>query len=199
MNRRELFRMFGAGAVVPALSPQFFALLQQAQPGAGYKLRTLSPQQNDTVVAMIDQILPATDTPGAKAVRVNEFIDVILTEWATPEERAKVLAGLADVDKQSNELYGKAFTAATSAQQVALLHAIEAVSLADPDVHPEHRKSRNWQEPDRQLAGDFWMVFKGMTLHGYYTSEVGFTEELKLLIIPGALHGCSPAVTEKKA
>jgi hypothetical protein len=31
---------------------------------------------------MIDQIIPETDTPGAKAARVNEFIDVILTEWA---------------------------------------------------------------------------------------------------------------------
>jgi len=34
-------------------------------------------------------------------------------------------------------------------------------------------------------------VFKNMTLHGYYTSEVGFTQELKLQIIPGAQHGCT--------
>jgi hypothetical protein len=31
-----------------------------------------------------------------------------------------------------------------------------------------------------------------MTVHGYYTSEIGFTQELKLEIIPGAQHGCTP-------
>lgn len=50
-----------------------------------------------------------------------------------------------------------------------------------------------------QLEGDFWRVFKGITLHGYYTSEIGFTQELKLQIIPGAQHGCAPLVEEKKA
>jgi hypothetical protein len=44
---------------------------------------------------------------------------------------------------------------------------------------------------DTQLRGNFWLVFKGITLHGYYTSEIGFTQELKLQIIPGAQHGCT--------
>ncbi len=54
-------------------------------------------------------------------------------------------------------------------------------------------------ERDTQLKGDFWPIFKGITLHGYYTSEIGFTQELKEQIIPGALHGCSPVPFEKKA
>jgi hypothetical protein len=29
-----------------------------------------------------------------------------------------------------------------------------------------------------------------MTVHGFYTSEIGFSHELKLEIIPGAQHGC---------
>ncbi len=103
MHRRELFRILGAGAALPALSPNVFALFQQAQPGSNYALRTLSPPQNELVVAMIDQIIPATETPGAKGARVNEFIDVILTEWATPEERANFLAGLADVERTLHE------------------------------------------------------------------------------------------------
>ena len=42
------------------------------------------------------------------------------------------------------------------------------------------------------MQGDFFTVFKSMTLHGYYTSEIGFTQELKLPIIPGAFRGCAP-------
>jgi hypothetical protein len=44
-------------------------------------LRTLNPHQNATVTAISEIIIPQTDTPGAKAARVNEFIDLILTEW----------------------------------------------------------------------------------------------------------------------
>jgi hypothetical protein len=54
-------------------------------------------------------------------------------------------------------------------------------------------------EWDTQLRGNFFIVFKGITLHGYYTSEVGFSRELGLQIIPGAQHGCVPVATEKKA
>jgi len=35
---------------------------------------------------------------------VNEFIDLILTEWATPQEKKHFLNGLAGIDKQSNDL-----------------------------------------------------------------------------------------------
>src|SRR6266705_5323810 len=130
MNRRDALRMLTAGAVLPALTPELFAFYQQAHPGASYSLRTLSPHQNDTVVAMIDQIIPATDTPGAKAARVNEFIDVILTEWAKDDERENFLNGLANVDKQSNDLFVKDFAAASPAQQHTLLRAMDDASMS---------------------------------------------------------------------
>jgi len=198
MNRRDALRIFTAGAVLPALTPELLAFYQQAHPGGAYKLRTLNPHQNDTVVAMIDQIIPATDTPGAKDARVNEFIDVILTEWATEEERHRFLDGLANVDKQSNELFGKDFAAASSSQQVTLLRSMDDAAAV---IRTEMRRhaSNTPPEPDSQLKGDFFIVFKNITLHGYYTSEVAFTKELNLEIIPGAFHGCTPIPAGRKA
>ena len=190
MHRREVLRILTAGSLLPALTPELFALYRQAQPAPGYTLRTLDPHANDTVVAMIDQIIPATDTPGAKGARVNEFIDVILTEWANEEERRKFLDGLADVDKQSNTLFGKDFAAASPEQQLTLLRSLDetAAVLRTPEKHPPPF----WKPEGRdlQMKDDFFTVFKRMTLHGYYTSEIGFTQELKLQIIPGAQHGC---------
>jgi hypothetical protein len=190
MQRREALRIFAAGAVLPALSPELFAMFRQAQPPSGYTLRTLTDHLNDTVVAMIDQIIPATDTPGAKGARVNEFIDLILTEWATPEERQNFLDGLAGIDKQSQALYGKNFSDATLEQQVVQLRAIDDAVMTNRSVRPRH--GNTVPKPDSQLEGNFWEVFKRITIHGYYTSEVGFTQELKLEIIPGAQHGCNP-------
>jgi hypothetical protein len=55
------------------------------------------------------------------------------------------------------------------------------------------------EDRDKQLRGDFFSVFKNITVHGYYTSEIAFKQELKLEIIPGAQHGCMPMPEEKKA
>ena len=191
--------MLTAGAVLPAMTPELFAFYRQAHPDASYSLRTLNPHQNDTVVAMIDPIIPATDTPGAKAARVNEFIDVILTEWATDEERRNFLDGLADVDKQSNELFGKDFAAASASQQLTLLRSMDdAVSIARTEMR---RRASNTpdEERDTQLKGKFFVVFKNITLHGYYTSEVAFAKELNLEIIPGSFHGCAAVPANRKA
>jgi hypothetical protein len=189
MQRRELFRLLGAGAVLPAMSPDLMAVLRGAQPGEGYSLRSLNAQQNATVVAMIDLIIPETDTPGAKGARVNEFIDLILTEWATLEEKTAFLDGLAGIDKKSSELYGRNFVDSSPVQQEALLRSI------DDAVGNRSRPARHGNtvpEPDAQLKGPFWIVFKNITLHGYYTSQIGFEKELKQQIMPGSQHGCSP-------
>ena len=190
MQRRDVLRIFAAGAVLPAFSPELFALFRQAQPPPGYKVRTLTPHLNETVIAMTEQIIPATDTPGAKGARVNEFIDVILTEWATPEERAHFIEGLEDIDKQSQKLFAKNFVDASPDQQLAQLRAIDEVTLAGRVARAHH--GNHVEPPDQQLKGDFWEVFKRITVHGYYTSEIGFSQELKLQIIPGAQHGCQP-------
>lgn len=193
MNRRDALRLFTAGAVLPALTPELFAFYQQAHPVASYTLRTLNPHQNDTVVAMIDQIIPATDTPGAKGARVNEFMDVILTEWANEEERRNFLNGLDGVDKQSSTLFGKDFSSASPAQQLVLLRSMDEVAEMARSQQKE-QGAPLWEPAgrDTQMQGDFFTVFKNMTLHGYYTSEIGFSQELKLQIIPGAQHGCTP-------
>ena len=183
MQRRELFKLLGAGAVLPVFDSNLFAMFQEAQPKSGYVLRTLSPHQNATLTVMTDLIIPETDTPGAKAVCVNEFIDLILTEWAHEDERQRFLAGLDLVDKRSNALFARDFVDASPAQQDALLRdldqgfAIERQQLArEPYVRHKFYD---------QLNGNFFGDVKRMTMYGYYTSEVGLTQELRKQRIPG--------------
>jgi hypothetical protein len=124
---------------------------------------------------------------------------VILTEWATDSERQDFLNGLADVDKRSNELFGKNFTDVSVEQQTTLLRAMDDVAMAGHASRRARHGNTIPEERDMQLHGNFWDVFKGITLHGYYTSEIGFTQEMNLQIIPGAYHGCVPLTVEKKA
>ena len=195
MLRRDLLRVLSAAAVAPVLPPEVTLLLKQAQTSAEYGLRTMTPRQNAIVVAMIDLIIPATGTPGAKAARVNEFMDAILTDWATAEESARFLVGLDDVDTQANALFGKSFLEASPAQQSAMLQVLDdSVDwLHSPPSHPAVSPGRDFN----QLRGEFFRSFKLVTIHGYYTSEIGQTQELKREIIPGAFRGCA-AVTSPR-
>jgi hypothetical protein len=197
MQRRELFRILFAAVVAPVLSPDVFALLRQAHPSASYSLRTFTPHQNDTAIAMAELIVPTTDTPGATAARVNEFMDFILADWATPEERTNFLSGLNDVDSRSNSLFAKDFIHASAAQQSTLLQALDdqvdwsrSYAVSDDSVISG--------KYDTQMQGEFFRVFKTMTLYGYFTSELGFTQDLKLEIIPGAFRGCDHAPEGKR-
>jgi hypothetical protein len=96
--------------------------------GPNWHARTLSSPQSELVATIAEHILPATDTPGARAAGVDRFVDVILTDYYKAPERDRFLAGLADVDARSHKANGKTFLTATPAQQLALLHAMDAES-----------------------------------------------------------------------
>lgn len=199
MDRRELLKFLAGGMVAPVLPADVRAFFQeaQAQVGPAYKVRTLNPHQNATLTTMVDLIIPATDTPGAKAARVNEFIDIILTEWATDEERAKFLDGLADVDARSRALFGKDFVDCSQPQQEAILAALdESLAVERQTVMPRIRSVR---AQNLGLMISFFAAVRMLTLHGYYTSEIGFVQERKEQIIPGSFHGCVPLPTESKS
>lgn len=193
MQRRELFRLLGAGAALPVFDSNLLAMFQDAQPKSGYTLRTLNPHQNATLVIMTDLIIPETDTPGAKAVRVNEFIDLILTEWAHEDERQRFMAGFAEVDKLSNALFAKAFVDASPVQQHSVISELDQRLAVDRETERNSPYIRHSHYS--QLSGSFFGSVKYMTLYGYYTSEIGFTKELGKEIIPGAYHGCIPLTT----
>ena len=97
MDRREALKFLGTALSLPVLANlsgeeifsfgrEMHARLPEAGEGL-YVFKTLNPHQNQTVTVITDLILPATDTPGAVAARVNEFIDLMLTEWFKAEKQ----------------------------------------------------------------------------------------------------------------
>lgn len=196
MQRREALRLMGAASVFSVLSSDLFAATLEAQLAANKAgtLLTLSPAQNEIVVAMTDVMIPATDTPGAKAAKVNEFIDLILTEWATEEEKKIFLEGLAEADRKANALFGHGFAAASTKEQAAIVEEFDE-ELATSRNEALPKQVRSWE---LTLLLPFFAQMRRLTLVGYYTSAIGQEQELKVEIIPGALHGCVPAEPEVK-
>ena len=194
MLRREALKLLAAAAAtVPLLPRDAFTLFQEVHqqlPGtAGFK--ALNPQQNATVLTISELIIPQTDTPGAKAARVNEFIDLIIAEWYDDEEKSAFLTGLADVDQRSQNSFNKSFVDCSVKQQVQILNDLDEEARVKWEK-TFRRRERNATNEEKQ----FFPMIKQLTLIGYYTSEIGFVQELHEEIIPARHAGCAPLSAE---
>jgi Gluconate 2-dehydrogenase subunit 3 len=191
MNRRELLKLLAGTAIASTLPGELFAAARElhGQLENGSSLRTLNPHQDAVVTTISELIIPATDTPGAKAARVNEFIDLVLTEWYEEEERNRFLAGLADVDTRARTLFGKDFVECGEKQQVDVLTALDQeVASVRETVLP----SMLARDKVELLEKQFFYMIKRLTLFGYYTSEIGSDQELHYEVIPTEHAGCAP-------
>src|SRR6266404_5219858 len=89
----------------------------------GWKPLFLDEHQNETLLALSDLIIPATDTPGAKDALVNRYIDLVLA--ADPHESQKAfLNSLGYVDGESIRRYKAAFRYLAREDQDDLLHSL---------------------------------------------------------------------------
>lgn len=185
MDRRTVLGLLGAGAAATAgtdLHGLGRALHRRL--GRGAPLRVLDPHQNATVVALCDTILPATDTPGAVAAQVNEFIDLLLADWYEAAERDRLLGGLAGLDVRARAAFGKDFADGTPADRAGLVTALDD-------------EAARWNASPEATRGPqpFYRQFKWLTLFGYYTSEIGAEQEAHYQIVPGRYVPCAPADT----
>jgi hypothetical protein len=199
LDRREVLKLLSFSSAPFLISSNLlpaFREIHAALP-AVRSLKALNPHQDATVTAMGDLIIPATETPGAKAVRVNAFIDHIVADWLLDEERARFLSGLADVDTRAQKLFQKDFVDASPAQQAEILRLLgDDMAAAAAAVSSGSRGYRgSLPEPET----NFYFVFRGLVLVGYFTSEAGFTQQLHEEIIPGRFDGCIPANTSTAA
>jgi hypothetical protein len=188
MQRRDALRLLASTAALSAMpieALRAFQLARTQTTGAG--LRTLNPQQNVFIESITDLIIPETSTPGAKGVRVNEFIDLMLTEWYDKQDSDRFLQGIADADAVSRKQYGKTFVQCSATQQILLMKGWDEGAMRYSHVVKMARKAKTALPP-----ANFFYTVKRLTLVGYYTSEVGFLKELGATIIPLKHAGCAP-------
>ena len=193
LDRRQALRTLAFGGIGAVAAPAWaetlaeiardhadhaHATLTAAAEAAPWAPKVFNAHQNETVVLLSEMIIPQTDTPGAKAAKVNEFIDLVLDD-ANETERKQFLNGLAWMDGRSQELFGTDFVSATPEQQTALLTIV-----ASP-------KNKAFED---QVGIDFFKAIKALTITGYYTSEIGMKQELGddgqlfFLEYPGCTH-----------
>ena len=173
LNRRQALQALATGALGAATATTWVESLsalarQQAHAHAAviavqdWTPRVLTARQDEAIVTLTELIIPQTETPGAKAARVNRFIDAVLGN-ARPADRETFLRGLAWMDERSRALFGKDFLGAGAADQTALLTRLSS------DGNPAG---------EDRIGVEFFQAVKSMTIDGYYTTEIGLRQEL---------------------
>jgi hypothetical protein len=182
ITRRQALRRVGAllGGVVSA--PTVAGVLGGCKrlTGPDWSPQTLTAEQNRMVDTIAEIIIPTTDTPGAGAANVNRFIDAMVGESYPEEDRDRFLSGLEDVNARCKENYGARFTDCPPDRQQALV-----AELDDETFGPDAPDFDSEEPP-------FFRMMKELVIVGYYTSEIGATQELKTNIVPGYHDGDVP-------
>jgi hypothetical protein len=129
---------------------------------------------------LAETIIPETDTPGAKAAGVHQFVQVLVNDCMPTNEQDAFWSGLDAAQAACTKMHGKAFEQCSTDQRAAFLRQLESDSKGKP-------------------APNFWQMLKGAVLFGYFSSEIGMTQALEYDPIPGQWIPEMPITPDTKA
>jgi hypothetical protein len=178
-NRREALKIIGAVGVTCAFPFSANELYGQhvhtEQTGAGQEVvpsalftpRFFTAMQLQVISRLADLIIPPTETPGAVAAGVPEYMDLVVNQ----ELKLQLIfrEGLAGLDTTSQSRFATAsFLQLAEAQQIEILTSLSQAA-------EQKRLSR-----EIVVGGDaaFFNALKSLTADGYYTSRIGLLQEL---------------------
>lgn len=171
MNRRDAIRnsAFLVGCGLSAGT--ITSLISGCKPNTAEEITSsvLNKDMLSLLGDVVETIIPTTDTPGAIAAGVHDRINE-MAEFFTTEEQGQ----LTDLLKGLAEAN---FSSKSTKDKESMLLALDDV---EGDIKP-------------------YTLLKGLTCQAYFTSEVGATQALAYLPIPGEYVPCMPLSEVGKA
>ena len=130
-----------------------------------------------------DTILPTTSTPGAKAAGVGPFMALMVTDVYDAGQQKIFRDGLMTLERECRKLHGTDFMSATPAQRTTLLEQLDREQYAQRNAGTPH----------------YFRMLKELSLLGYFTSEIGYTQAMRYAETPGRFDPCVPYAPGEKA
>lgn len=142
-------------------------------------------------IAYLDEIaetiLPVTNTPGAKAAGVGEFMTVMVTDCYDEKQRQVFKEGMKKINAVAKEKFKNSFMKISSQQKHDLL------------VQLDKEQKQFMKGKKENVPSHYFRMMKELTLLGYFTSEIGCTKAKRYVTVPGRFEGCIPYKKGDKA
>ena len=173
MNRREALKTTTAllGGVLVGTS----GVLLGCGPATRSRVPgVLSADDEALIEEMADTLLPSTPaSPGAKAAAVGPTINLLLTECYKPDAQQRVVQGLSQFRTTCGARCGKGFASLPRREREQLLREIDAEAKNNADTH-------------------YFPLVRELAHGAYFSSQIGATQALRYVPVPGRFDGCVP-------
>lgn len=133
-----------------------------------------SAQEQALIIELTEVIIPTTDTPGARAAGVGEFVSYIIGHCTKTTQQEAFRRGLQRTDVLSQSGYGKRFELLEASQKAGIVEKLARQEKA------------------------FFTMLRELTIIGYFTSETGATQALDYVAIPGRFEGDIPLKPDQR-
>lgn len=180
ITRKEAIRRSGylLGGVI--FAPSIVGLLNgcTVKRTEGWEPEFFSEYEANLVTALADVIMPKDDYPSASEVGVPSFIESMVSTVYNQEQRNAFMQGLNEFGSLAQGTLQIDFTESVDEDRYRFTYEQNQTAL----------QLRN--EPNSEPS--FFLMFKELTILGYFTSEVGATQVLRYEPTPGFYNGCMP-------
>ena len=203
MDRRELLKMIAVltgGAVIGG------DVFLSGCKSATAKESFLTTDNISLLDEVGETIIPAGKTPGAKAAKIGEFMNVMVADCYTKDQQDAFKKGLLSLDEACKKMNTKTFIDCTPQQRHDFLVSLEAEAKPFNKAVAEKDKPRKDEFIQKQRPYDFvasplhyYTMMKQLTLLGFFTSKTGMTETLRHIPVPGKYDGSFPYAKGDKA
>ena len=192
MDRRDAVKAlamlplaFSWNLTAPQVERASKAFTATAPEAAPYVPRFFTRSEWKTASMLADYILPRDERSGsATDAKVPEYIDWLLADKeASENSRVAMRGGLAWLDLQASERFGKTFVTASDAQRRQIL---------DDIAWPKKAK------PEHSQGVAFFNRFRDLTASGFFSSEMGY-KDVKFVgnVFNPNWNGCPPEANAK--
>jgi glucoside 3-dehydrogenase (cytochrome c) hitch-hiker subunit len=217
IDRREAIRRVSAllGGVAFVGGTNLLAAVENTDSAIERPPGKFSAQDVAYLDEIAETILPATNTPGAKAAKTGAFMALMVTDCYSPAEQKAFFDGMRKVDEAMRKANNVSFMAATQQQRLAVLttldheqkRVMDAREAADrkrkglsPVLGGDAAEAKAENVPGTPVAADspgpqpahYFRMMKELALLGFFTSKIGCTQALRYVEAPGRFDPCIP-------
>ncbi|MBT5903571.1 MAG: gluconate 2-dehydrogenase subunit 3 family protein [Opitutaceae bacterium] len=173
MNRRQAIKstaLIGGGFLFlpPLLRGQTSRLPRSSD-------AILGATEKRLLQSVVATIIPATDTPGAQELQVDQFVLLMVNDCHDAKDQAAFYSGLRDMDAFVAQHFGQPFLSCDATTRVEALKSMGGSPDASADIKA------------------FIQITKRRTIQGYLQSEYVMTNVLPHEMIPQPYDGYYPA------
>ena len=197
MDRREAVRRVVAmlGGLTLVGGSSLMAACERQRPGGPrVPIGQFTVDDIDLLDEIADTILPETKTPGAKAANVGAFMALMVTDTYKPEDAQVFRDGMRTLDALCFQTNKASFVAAKPEHRLSLLEQVDREAKSYMDLRAAARKSRQAADAAPSITADppahYFRMMKELAMLGYFTSEIGCTQALRYVEMPGRFDPC---------